>query len=121
MTSYAATPWYELLDSRYVGPAENGWQLRVYCVVPEGAHTWVQLSLVGAPTYTVLMRVDPSADLADMMWALEQWLESRRTSISTDRIIDVCGARANAGGRRLVERRAQKSHIPSRYPLRATL
>jgi len=67
----------------------------------------------------VLMRVDPSADLADTMWALEQWLESRGTS--TDRIIDVCGARANAGGRRLVERRAQKSHVPSRYPLRATL
>ena len=119
MTSYAATSWYELLDSRYVGPAENGWQVRVYCVVPEGARTWVQLSLVGAPTYTVLMRVDPSADLADMMWALEQWLESRRTS--TDRIIDVCGARANAGGRRPVERRAQKSHIASRYPLRASL
>ena len=119
MTSYKATSWYQMLDGRHVGRADSGWQLRVYCVVPEGTRTWVQMALVGAPIYTVLARVDRSADLADMMWALEQWLERRGTS--TDRIINVCGAPAHAVVPQLAERRTQRSPGPSRYPLRATL
>jgi hypothetical protein len=116
MPSYTATPWYDLLDSRYVGAADNGWQLRVYCVVPEGTRTWVQLALIGAPAYTLLLRVDRSADVADMMWALEQWIEGRHTS--TDRIIDVCGATAHVDEPHAVE---LLQPTRPRYPLRANL
>ena len=97
----AAGVWYELLDSRFVGDTDNGWQLRVYCVVPEGPHTWIQVGLIGSPAYNVLLRMDRYADAADLMWALEQWLAGRRTS--TDRIIDVWQA------------------DPPPYPLRATM
>ena len=111
--------WYDLLDTRFVGHSDNGWQLRVYCVVPEGTRTWIQVALIGSPTYNVLLRMDRFADAADLMWTLEQWLAGRRTS--TDRIIDVRGVPARAGERRLGERRAEWQPVPSRYPLRATM
>ena len=89
--------WYALLEGRSVGRAGDGWRLRISGAVRGGAHTWVQLALVGAPNYNVLLRVDQSAEVVDALWAIELWLAERRASTnavmtSKDRIIEVCAA-----------------------------
>ena len=96
-----ASGWYALLEGRSVGRARDGWRLRISGAVRGGAHTWVQLALVGAPNYNVLLRVDQSAEVVDALWAIELWLAERRGSTkadltSKDRIIDVCAAPENS-------------------------
>jgi hypothetical protein len=85
--SSPAESFYQHLDGRVFCESNGNWRTRVFGVMMDGDDVWVQLTVTGPVTHSVLLRADRLAVPEDAIRSLEFWL--CHPQVQRDRIIDV--------------------------------
>jgi hypothetical protein len=80
-----------LLDGHLLEVRNSEWTIRVFSVFETSEGRWAQISLVGRQVYSLLLRIDWSAEIIDVFCALEMWLARPRRD---DRVLSIAGVSA---------------------------
>lgn len=78
---------YQALDGLPLRASHDWWHVRLYSVMDEGDERWIQASLIGEPSYSVLLHLRPGCDATDSVRCIQEWL--RRSAAWRRRVIEV--------------------------------
>ena len=74
MNGFSANDLFRALDGRSLSVSSRYWRIEVYGVFEQDGSSWVQLTLQGAPPYSLAMKISPHETVTEIVNALSSWL-----------------------------------------------
>jgi hypothetical protein len=75
------------LDGEVVSDGERSWRVEVYSISDQQDHRWVQVSLLGEPSWMLTLRVSPEDGIEHIRHTLSTWLAD--PSVPHDEVINI--------------------------------
>jgi hypothetical protein len=76
MNSCSANDLFQALDGQSVSVRSSSWRIEITGIFEQDGSAWIQMTLNGAPSYHVAIKITGTDSAADVMNALRSWLES---------------------------------------------
>jgi hypothetical protein len=76
MNSCSANDLFQALDGQRVSVRSSSWRIEITGIFEQDGSSWIQMTLNGAPSYHVAIKITGTDRAADVMDALRSWLES---------------------------------------------
>jgi hypothetical protein len=76
MTSCSTNEIFQALDGQSVSVRSGSWRIEITGIFSQDGSSWIQLTLNGAPSYHVAIKISGTDSAADVMNALRSWLDS---------------------------------------------
>src|SRR5262249_40689079 len=76
MNSCSANDLFQALDGQSVSVGSRSWRIEITGIFDQDGSSWIQMTLNGAPSYHVAIKITGTDSAADVMDALRSWLES---------------------------------------------
>jgi hypothetical protein len=76
MTSCDTNDIFQALDGQSVSVRSGSWRIEITGIFAQDGSSWIQLTLNGAPSYQVAIKISGTDSAVDVMDALRSWLDS---------------------------------------------
>jgi hypothetical protein len=76
MHSCSAHDLFQALDGQSVSVRLGSWRIEITGIFEHDGSAWIQMTLNGAPSYHIAIKITGTDSAADVMNALRSWLDS---------------------------------------------